>query len=76
MLLLNKYADDTTMQVIVNKAGTDCASDVISQYLSWPSTNYMPCNLSKYKELVLKTKGQANPSPIGNIEQDEFLVLH
>ena len=46
---LSKYADDTTMQVIVNKAGTDCASDVISQYLSWSSTNYMPCNLSKCK---------------------------
>lgn len=44
---LSKYADDTTMQVFVNKAGTDCASDVISQYLSWSSTNYMPCNLSK-----------------------------
>ena len=29
----------------------------------------MPCNLSKCKELVLKKKGQANPSPIGNIEQ-------
>ena len=63
------------MQVIVNKAGTDCASDVISQYLSWSSTNYMPCNLSKCKELVLKKKGQANPSPIGNIEQAEFLVV-
>ena len=58
---LSKYVDDTTMQVIVNKAGTDCASDVISQYLSWSSTNYMPCNLSKCKELVLKKKGQANP---------------
>ena len=75
---LNKYADDTKMQVIVNKAGTDCASDVISQYLSWSSTNYMPCNLSKCKESwLLKKKGQANPSPIsmGNIEQAEFLVL-
>ena len=63
------------MQVIVNKAGTDCASDVISQYLSWSSTNYMPSNLSKCKELVLKKKGQANPNPIGNTEQAEFLVL-
>ena len=72
---LNKYADDTTMQVIVHKAGTDCVSDVISQYLSWSSTNYMPCNLSKRKELVLKKKGQANSSPIGNIEQAEFVVL-
>ena len=44
------------MQVIVNKAGTDCASDVISQYLSWSSTKYMPCNLSTCKELVLKKK--------------------
>ena len=72
---LSKYANDTTMQVIVNKAGTNCASDVISQYLSWSSTNYMPCNLSKGNELVLKKKGQAIPSPIGNIEQAEFLVL-
>ena len=63
------------MQVIVNKAGTDCASDVISQYLSWSSTKYMPCNLSTCKELVLKKKGQANPSPIGNTEQAEFLVV-
>ena len=63
------------MQVIVNKAGTDCASDVISQYLSWSSTKYMSCNLPKCKELVLKKKGQANPSPIGNIEQAEFLVV-
>ena len=30
---LSKYADDTTMQVIVNKAGTDCASDLVLQYL-------------------------------------------
>ena len=64
------------MQVnIVNNAGTDCASDVISQYLSWSSTSYMPCNLSKCKELVLKKKGQANPSPIGYIEQAEFIGL-
>ena len=73
---LSKYADDTTMQVIVNKAGTDCDSDaVISQYLSLSSTNYMLCNLSKCKELVLKKKGHVNPSPIGNVEQAEFLVL-
>ena len=33
-------------------------------------------SLSKCKELVLKKKGQANPSQaIGNIEQAEFLVL-
>ena len=44
------------MQVIVNKAGTDCASDVISQYLSWSGITDMPCNLSKCKELVLKKK--------------------
>ena len=38
------------MQVIVNKAGTDCASDVISQYLiSWSSNNYIPRNLNKCK---------------------------
>ena len=53
---LSKYADDTLLQVIVNKIGTDCASDEISQYLGWSSTNYMPCNLSKCKELVLKRK--------------------
>ena len=35
----------------------------------------MPCNLSKCKELVLKKKGQANPTPIGNIEQAKILVL-
>ena len=57
------------------KSLTYCASDVILQYLSWSSTNYMPCNLSQFKELFLKKKGQANPSPIGNIEQAEFLVL-
>ena len=61
---LSKYGDDTTIQVIVDKTGTDCASDVISQYLSWSSANYMPCNLSKCKELVLKKKGQATSSPI------------
>ena len=72
---LSKYADDTTMQVVVNKAENDCASDVISQYLSWSSTNCMPCNLSKCKELVLKKKGQVNPSSIGNIVQVESLVL-
>ena len=31
---LHKYADDSTMQVIVNKDETDCASDVTSQCLS------------------------------------------
>ena len=36
----------------------------------------MPCNLCKCKELVLNTeKGQANPSPTGNIKQAKFLVL-
>ena len=45
---LRKYADDTTMQVIVNRARrTDCASDVVSLYLRWSSTNSMLCNLSK-----------------------------
>ena len=48
---------------------------IVSQYLSWSSTNCMPCNLSKCKELVLKKKGQVNPSPIGNVEQAESLVL-
>ena len=45
-----KYANDTTMQVIVNKARSYCASDVISQYLGWSGTNCMLCNLSKCKE--------------------------
>ena len=72
---LSKYANDTTMQVVENKAENDCASDVISKYLSWSSTNCMPCNISKCKELVLKKKGQVNPSPIGNIVQVESLVL-
>ena len=35
----------------------------------------MPCNLSKRKELVLKKKWRANPTPTGNIKQAEFLVL-
>ena len=55
---LSKCVDDTTMQVIVHKAGTDCPSDVISQYFSSSRTNYMLCDLSKCKELVLKKKGQ------------------
>ena len=33
------------------KSLTYCASDVILQYLSWSSTNHMPCNLSQFKEL-------------------------
>ena len=53
---LSKYADDTTMQVIVSKAGTDCTSDVLSQYRSWSSTNCRPSNLSKCKELFLRRK--------------------
>ena len=41
------------MQVIVNKAGTDCVSDVISQCLSWSSTKYVPSNLSTCKEFLV-----------------------
>ena len=67
---LSKYANETTMQVIVHKAGTDCPRGVISRYFSWSSTNYMPCHVSKCKELVLKKKGH-----IDNIEQAEFSVL-
>ena len=65
---LSKYADDTMMQVIVNKARSDFAIDVILEYFSWSSTNCMPCNLSNCKELVLKKEGQVNPGPIGNKE--------
>ena len=45
---LSKYTDDTSMQVIVNKAGTDCASDVILQYLSWSSTTAVAICLAIY----------------------------
>ena len=38
------------------KSLTYCASDVILQYLSWSSTNHMPCNLSQFKELFWRRK--------------------
>ena len=50
---LRKYADhDTTMQVIMNKVELIVLSDVISLYLSWSSTNYMPSIYPSVKNLI------------------------
>ena len=66
---LSKYADDTTMQDVVNKAENDCASDVISQYLSWSSTNGIPCNLSKCKESSKRLRTQTSLLTCVNTER-------
>ena len=41
--------------------------------LMMSSTNYIPCNLFKCKELVLSKKGQANPSPVGKVKYRKAL---
>ena len=36
---LIKYADDTTIQVNVNKSSPDISQDTVNQYLEWSEDN-------------------------------------
>ena len=56
---LDKYADDATLQVVVQKNSQDYSLTYLDQFTNWTETNYMSCNTSKCKELVLKKSGRA-----------------
>ena len=55
---LNKYADDSTLQITVSKDCTDNTQNALRLFMDWITLNQMKCNTSKCKELVLKKKGQ------------------
>ena len=54
MTHLIKYADDTTIQVNVNKFSPDISQDTVNQYLEWSKDNCMPCNVPKCNELCIR----------------------
>ena len=49
---LNKYADDSTLQITVSKDGTDNTQDALRLFMDWTTLNHMKCNTSKCKELA------------------------
>ena len=53
---LNKYADDSTLQITVSKDCTDNTQNAVRLFMDWTTLNQMKCNTSKCKELVLKKK--------------------
>ena len=57
MTHLIKYADDTTIQVNVNKSSPD-----ISHYLEWSEDNCIPCNVTKCNELCMRKRCKENYS--------------
>ena len=68
---LDKYADDATLQVVVQKNSQDYSLTYLDQFMNWTETNYMSCNTSKCKELVLKKSGRAEkyiPPSIKNMD--------
>ena len=75
---LDKYADDATLQVVVQKNSQDYTLTYLDQFMNWTETNYMLCNTSKCKELVLKKSGRAEQyilPCIKNMEQCPKLNL-
>ena len=73
---LNKYADDSTLQITVRKDGTDNTQNALRLFMDWTTLNQMKCNTSKCKELVLKKKGQQHTfHEIYHISQHDTLTI-
>ncbi|CAB4001893.1 Hypothetical predicted protein [Paramuricea clavata] len=75
---LDKYADDATLQVVVLKNSQDDSLTYLNQFMNWTEENYMSCNTSKCKELVVNKSGRAEqyiPPSIMNMEQCPKLKL-
>ena len=73
---LIKYADDSSLSVEFTTSDLDESSNVIKQYMAWSCSNYMPCNLTKCKELILREKCYVESlDPIYHICQAEYLKL-
>ena len=60
MTHLIKYADDTTIQVNVNKSSPDISQDTVNQYLEWSEDNCIPCNVTKCNELCMWKRCKEN----------------
>ena len=54
MTHLIRYADDTTIQVNVNKSSPDISHDTVNQCLEWSEDNCMPRNGTKCNELCIR----------------------
>ena len=68
----DKCADDAALQVVVQKNSQDYSLTYLDHFMNWTETNYMSCNTSKCKELVLRKSGRAEkyiPPSIKNMEQ-------
>ena len=77
-VVLDKYADDSTIQVAVRKSSTDESHIFLDQFMRWTERNQMTYNSSKCKELVLRKSGQPelySPPSIMNIEQCNKLKI-
>ena len=73
---LNKYADDSTLQITVSKDCTDNTQNALRLFMDWTTLNQMKCNTSKCKELVLKKKGQQHSfNEIYDISQHDTLTI-
>ena len=75
MTHLIKYADDTIIQVNVNKSSPDISQDTVNQYLEWSKDNCMPCNVTKCNELCIRKRFKENYSPVNDSKQVESLRL-
>ena len=49
---LIKYADDTTIQVNVNKSSPDISQDTVNQYLEWSEDNWFCAMLQNVMSFV------------------------
>ena len=59
--LLFKYADDSTLIILVWKEGdSNTAIHVVNNFTEWSIDNCTKCNSSKCKEMVLRKKGYNN----------------
>ena len=73
---LEKYADDSTLQVAVYKNSQERSPEFVSQFMEWSSLNKMNCNISKCKELTFRKKSNNDIYPvIDNMEQHEYLKI-
>ena len=70
-----KYADDSTIIAPIWKE-VDYSDQLVSQFLDWTNTNGMSCSPSKYKELMIKKRGNRDLySPIGMIPSCEEVEI-
>lgn len=63
-ITLFKYADDSTVLVMISRDLPDKSEIALSKFMEWTNAKSMHCNTSNCKKLVLHRRGSTNAYPL------------